>query len=165
MTAPFNWDQPRYGSNEAAGAIGCKTQWLTDLISGRPVKYPLSAAEVVQLPQRRRFLFTFRSVLHLAIIHELEPTMRVVDARDCSRLVVENDRDFPANLAPRSGDRYLIILPNPLNRGEGRRYLSTFVPGAFLGDHLATSGARSIAPRIVLNVTPVFDRVVRELGL
>lgn len=160
----FDWDAPRFHSVDACMAIHCATQWLTDLISGSPVKYPLGVDEIVELAQRRRFIFKFRSVLHLALVREISTrasALPLVAARDLSRVCVDSDHLFPADLRPDGRPRYLVIAPATgesmmLVREKGE-------PEIRLADLFGDKDDSE--PRIVLNVTPIFDRVVEALDV
>jgi hypothetical protein len=163
-SAGFDWDSPRFPSVDACVAIGCNTQWLTGLISASPVVYPLGRDEVVERVKRRMFLFKFRTVFHLALIKRLRAFLSLKDAADAANPVVHSDYLFAGDLSPNGGDVFLVVValapgdPHPV-------YSSVVVPGAYLGEVLGTSGGRSTSPRIVFNVTPVFDQVVEGLGL
>ena len=191
MTGPaLDWDQPRFSSKEAAVAIGCNTQWLTDLISGSPGKYPLGKDEIIELAQSRRFLFKFRTVFHLSLIRRLQPLLSLEDARDFSWRAL--DLMFSADLAPGSLARLLSIPPAALPRVDLALYLGIapgdlapeafdrarylmIVPGSRAASilvredlthvHGILNDAADWEPTILLNVTPVFDQVVERLGL
>lgn len=160
----FDWDVPRFHSVDACMAIHCATQWLTDLISGSPVKYPLGVDEIVELAQRRRFIFKFRSVFHLALIREISTragALPLVAARDLSRVCVDSDHLFPADLRPDGRPRFLVFAPATgesmmLVREEGE-------PEIQFADLLGGKG--DSGPWMVLNVTPIFDRVVEALDV
>lgn len=158
--AELNWDEPRFSSTEAAAAIGCNTQWLTNLISGSAVKFPLGVDEIVELAQRRRFIFKFRSVYHLALIHELSTragALTLEAARELTRIAAEDAT--PADLRPDRSPRYLIIAPVT---GEA------LIVSAETGRSVVISRAGGMAdwsPTIVLGVNKVFDQVVKGLGL
>ena len=160
----FDWDAPRYHSVDACCAIHCNTQWLTDLISGSPVKFPLGADEIVELAQRRRFIFRFRTVLHLAVIRELSSRASVLPlavARDVSRVCADSDHLWPADLKPDGRPRYLVIAPAT---GESvMRVRWEGEPDIRLDDLFSDKADGE--PRIVLNVTPIFDRVVEGLDI
>ncbi|MCA3730624.1 MAG: hypothetical protein INF03_13825 [Phenylobacterium sp.] len=158
----FDWDAPSFPSVEACMAIGCNSQWLTDLISGSPVKYPLGGDEIVELAQRRRFIFKFRSILHLAVIRRLGSVLPLTEARDLSRVCVEAENLFPADLAPDGRPRYLVIAP--VSRVSRMFVREAGEPGLTFED-LATVGDDPAEPRIVLDVTAIFDQVVEGLDL
>ena len=159
-----DWDQPRFGTHWARHAIGCDNQWLTNMLNRRPVLFPLSPEERVQLGGRTYFLFNLRSIFHLALIKRLQAFLSLKDAADAANPVVHSDYLFAGDLSPNGGDVFLVTValapgdPHPV-------YSSVVVPGAFLGEVLGTKGTSSTAPRIVFNVTPVFDQVVEGLGL
>lgn len=190
MSVPaLDWDQPRFSSKEAAVAIGCTTQWLTDLISGSPGKYPLFEDEIRETAERRRFLYKFRTVFHLALIRRLQPILSIEDARDFS--LIARDLMFSDSLAPGSLARFLSIPPAQLPRADYVRYLGIDPPewtvefdrarylmiavasrasSILVREDLTTrhgifNDAADWEPTIVLNVTPVFDQVVERLGL
>ncbi|MCA6343878.1 hypothetical protein [Phenylobacterium sp.] len=158
--AELNWDEPRFSSEKAAAAIGCNTQWLTNLISGPRGKYPLGSDEIVQRARRRRFIFKFRTVYHLALIHELGTragALTLEAARDFSRIAAEDAS--PADLRPDRSPRYLIIAPVT---GEA------LIVSAETGGALVISRAGGMAdgsPTIVLGVNKVLNQVVKGLGL
>jgi hypothetical protein len=155
----LDWDQPRFRSTAAAAAIGCTTQWLTDLISGSPVKYPLGVDEIVELAQRRRFIFKFRTVYHLALIHELGTragALTLEAARDLSRIAAE-DASL-ADLRPDRSPRYLIIAPV-----TGEALIVSAMDAAVVIS--PAGGMADWSPTIVLGVNKVLNQVVKGLGL
>lgn len=167
-SAGFDWDAPSYPSVDACMAIFCNTQWLTDLISGSPVKYPLGEDEIVELAQRRRFIFKFRSIFHLALIRRLSSVLSLQEARDLSRVCVDSDHLFPDDMAPDGRRRYLVIAP--VSRASNAGKLSKmFVREAdepeLTFEDLASVGDDPREPRIVLNVTEIFDQVVEGLDV
>lgn len=157
--AELNWDEPRFSSKEASAAIGCNTQWLTSLISGSPVKYHLGPDEIVQRARRRRFIFKFRTVYHLALIHELGTragALTLEAARDLSRLAAEDAS--PADLRPDRSPRYLIIAPV-----TGEALIVSAMDAAVVISR--AGGMADWSPTIVLGVNKVLNQVVKGLGL
>ena len=157
----FDWDAPRFPSVEACMAIYCNTQWLADLITGSPAKFPLGEDEIIELAQRRRFIFKFRSIFHLALIRRLNRAFSIHQARELSRVCVDSDHLFPADLVPDGRPRYLVIAPvSTVSRMFVRE---AGEPGLTFED-LATVGDDPAEPRVVLDVTAIFDQVVEGLG-
>jgi len=166
-SAGFDWDSPRFPSVDACVAIGCNTQWLADLITGSPAKFPLGEDEIIQLAQRRRFIFKFRSIFHLALIRRLNRAFLIHQARDLSRVCVDSDHLFPDDMAPDGRRRFLVIAP--VRRASSDMVSKLFVleddePGLAVED-LASVGDDPREGRFVLNVTEVFDQVVEGLDL
>ena len=158
--AELNWDEPRFRSTAAAAAIGCTTQWLTNLINGPPVKYHLGPDEIVQRAHNRRFIFKFRTVYHLALIHELgtrAAALTLVAAGNLSRIAAEDAS--PADLRPDRSPRYLIIAPV-----TGEALIVSAETAAALVISRA-GGMADSSPTIVLGVNKVLNQVVKGLGL
>lgn len=156
------WDVPRFPSVDACMAIGCNTQWLTGLISASPVVYPLGGDEVVERVKRRMFLFKFRTIFHLALMRASSSVLPLAVARDLSRVCVEDENLFPADLAPDGRPRYLVIAP--VSRVSRMFVREAGEPGLTFED-LATVGDDPAEPRVVLDVTAIFDQVVEGLDL
>ncbi|MCA6227324.1 MAG: hypothetical protein IM653_07835 [Phenylobacterium sp.] len=156
------WDVPRFPSVDACMAIGCNTQWLTGLISASPVVYPLGRDEVVERVKRRMFLFKFRTVFHLALMRAISSVLPLAVARDLSRVCVEAENLFPADLAPDGCPRYLVIAP--VSKVSKMFVREAGEPGLTFED-LASVGDDPAEPRIVLDVTAIFDQVVEGLDL
>jgi hypothetical protein len=159
----FNWDEPTFGSAQVTRAVGCDSQWLTNLVhKGLPDIF--SEDEFEPRPRRRRLKLKFRTAFQVALMRQLQAFLTLHDAADAANHVVHCDYLFSGDLTPNGGDVFLVAValapgdPHPV-------YSSVVVPGAFLGEVLGTKGTSSTAPRIVFNVTPVFDRVVKGLGL
>jgi hypothetical protein len=155
----LNWDAPRYETVEACAAVHCNSQWLTNLINGPPSTYELSADQVVERVRKRKFVFTFRTIFHLAMIRRLGAVMTLASARDLSRVCVDADHLWPADLGQLAPPRYLLITPAT---GESRvlddQDVAGFTPAL-------ANGMAARSPTILFNVTPVFDQVVKGLGL
>jgi hypothetical protein len=85
--------------------------------------------------------------------------MTLASARDLSRAVVDSDDLWPADLGQLAPPRYLLITPAT---GESRvlddQDVAGFTPAL-------ANGMAARAPTILFNVTPVFDQVVKGLGL
>jgi hypothetical protein len=160
MTArALNWDEPSFTSSEVADAIGCSMVWLNNTLSRRPHLFPLSPDERIRWNNRNYFLFKFRAVLHLALTRRLGDVMPTSAARDLSRVCVEADNLWPADLGQLAPPRYLLITPAT---GESRvlddQDVAGFTPAL-------VNGMAARSPTILFNVTPVFDQVVKGLGL
>ncbi len=163
--AELNWDEPRFSSKEAIAAIGCTTSWLNNLTSGRDVRYRVRGEEVVdERHNRRRFVFKFRTVFHLALIHKLQHFLHITDAISAATPAAACDPLFALDLAPDQGAVYLVVGVVGDFPGD-RLYSPTVVPAAFLMEVLGVYPGRQQFPRVVFNVTPVFDQVVKGLGL
>ena len=146
-------------------AIQCNTQWLTGLISGSPVTYPLGGDEVVERVKRRKFVFKFRTVFHLAIIREISSRGSVLPlaaARDLSRICASSDFLFSADGSPGGPARYLVIAPAS---GVSKMLVRSVGGTPLTLEDLASVGHDPSESRIVLNATAVFDQVVEALDL
>jgi len=161
-TVGFDWDAPRFSSVRACSAIHCNTQWLTDLISGSPVKYPLGEDEIIELAQRRRFLFKFRTVFHLALIRRIGTALPLVWARDLSRICASSDFLFSPDGSPGGPPRYLVITPASF---ESKMLVRSVDGPQLVLEDLVGVGDNPLEVRVVLNATEVFDRVVEALDI
>lgn len=85
--------------------------------------------------------------------------MPLAAARDLSRVCVDADHLWPADLGQLAPPRYLLITPAT---GESRvlddQDVAGFTPAL-------VNGMAARSPTILFNVTPVFDQVVKGLGL
>ncbi len=160
----LNWDEPRFETFWSAAAIGCNLQWLGNTLSRQPILFPLGSDERIRANNRNYFLFKFRSVFHLALVREISTrasALPLVAARDLSRVCVDSDHLFPADLRPDGRPRFLVFAPATgesmmLVREEGE-------PEIQFADLLGGKG--DSGPWMVLNVTPIFDRVVEALDV
>ncbi len=159
---PFDWDAARYETVEACVAVHCNSQWLTNLINGPPSTYELSADQVVERVRKRKFVFTFRTIFHLAMIRRLGAVMTLASARDLSRAVVDSDELWPADMLPGGPARYLVIAPAS---GLAKILIADQDAPALQLEAIAGVGGDPREPRIVLNATEVFDRVVEALDV
>ncbi len=154
-----DWDVPRFGTHWARRGIGCDPQWFTNVLNRRPVLFPLSPEERVEIEGRTYFLFKFRTVFHLALTRRLGDVMHLAAARDLSRVCVDADHLWPADFGQLAPPRYLLITPAT---GESRvlddQDVAGFTPAL-------VNGMAARSPTILFNVTPVFDQVVKGLGL
>lgn len=157
--AALDWDEPRFETLWSSAAIGCNLQWLGNTLSRQPILYPLSPEERIRENNRNYFLFKFRTVFHLALIRRLSSVLPLAAARDLSRVCVESDHLFPADLVPDGRARYLVITP-----ATGESLMLVREKGApEIGLDDLFSDETDWEPRIVLNVTPIFDDVVEKL--
>jgi hypothetical protein len=157
----LDWNEPQFGILRACTAIHCSTQWLNTMFNRKPVVYPLLPEERVQVGDRNYFILPFRRVFHLALIRDLRAVMPFATTRDLSKVCVDSDHLWPADLKPDGRPRYLVIAPATGEsvmrvRGEGE-------PDIRLDDLFSDKADGE--PRIVLNVTPIFDRVVEGLDI
>jgi hypothetical protein len=158
---PFDWDAARYETVEACASVHCNSQWLTNLISGTPSTYELSADEIVERVSKRKFVFKFRTLFHLALIKRLSVVVPLASARKFSRAVVDSDNLWPADMLPGGPARYLVIAP-----ASGlAKILIADQDAQGLEAAVASVGADPREPRIVLNATEVFDQVVEALDV
>jgi hypothetical protein len=161
----IDWDAPRYSAVEACMAIHCNTQWLTNLISGATVVYGLGEDEMVERVKRRKFVFKFRTVFHLAIMREISSRGSVLPlaaARDLSRICASSDFLFSAAGSPGGAARYLVIAPAS---GVSKMLVRSVGGTPLTLEDLASVGHDPSESRIVLNATAVFDQVVEALDL
>ena len=161
-SAGFDWDSPRFPSVDACVAIGCNSQWLTDLISGKGFRYPLGEDEIVERGHSRRFLFKFRTVLFLAVIRRLGSVLPQSQTRGFLVALDRVDSLFAADLAPGGPARFLVIAPAS---GVAKMLVPEAGEPGLTSEDLATVGDDPAEPRIVLDVTAIFDQVVEGLDL
>ncbi|MCA3727341.1 MAG: hypothetical protein IM662_12665 [Phenylobacterium sp.] len=158
----FDWDAPRFQSVDACVAISCNSQWIANLVKGPSAAYRLGYDEMVERAKGRRFLFKLRTVLHLAVIRRLGSVLPLAEARDLSRVCVEAESLFPADLAPDGRPRYLVIAP--VSKVSKMFVREAGEPGLTFED-LASVGDDPAEPRVVLDVTAIFDQVIEGLDL
>jgi len=157
----LDWNEPQFGSLDACMAVHCSTQWLNTMFNRKPVVYPLLPEERVQVGDRNYFILPFRRVFHLALIRDLRDVLPFAAARDLTRVCVAADHLWPADLRPDGRRRYLVITPAT---GESMMCVrEDGEPDIQLNDLF--SDDEDGQPRIVLNVTPIFNRVVEGLNI
>jgi len=158
----LDWDEPQFGVLRACSAIHCSTQWLNTMFNRKPVVYPLLPDERVAVGGRNYFILSFRRVFHLALIRRLGDVMLLAAARDLSRAVVDSDELWPADMLPGGPARYLVIAPAS---GLAKILIADQDAPALPPEAIADVGEDPREPRIVLNATEVFDRVVEALDV
>ena len=158
----LDWDEPQFGVLRARSAIHCSTQWLNTMFNRKPVMYPLLPDERIAVGGRNYFILSFRRVFHLALIRRLGDVMLLAAARDLSRTVVDSDDLWPADMLPGGPARYLVIAPAS---GLAKILIADQDAPALPPEAIAGVGGDPREPRIVLNATEVFDRVVEALDV
>lgn len=160
--AALDWDEPCVESLSACAAIQCDSQWLTNALNRRPVMFPLNPDERIQVGGRNFFLFKIRTVFHLALIRELSAVMPMAMARDLSGVCARSDFLFSGDGALGGPPRYLVIAPKS---GESKMLVRSVGKPQPSLEELASVGRDPSEPRIVLNATAIFDRVVEALDV
>jgi hypothetical protein len=163
-TGGHDWDTPRFGTHWVRHAIGCDNQWLTNVLNRRPVLFPLSPEERVQLDGRTYFLLSFRSIFGLALIRELGAALPLLIARKLSEVCMRSDWLFPADMSSGGPDRFLIVAPKSLRSkmlGPGEAFTWDAMTGVLAG----LTDDPPEEPLVVVNATALFNRVVEGLDI